>query len=323
MAHLGRILANAAALLTVLVCPVAADLKPDQPAARVNGETITVGQLQQECLARFGAGTLQQMIDYLLVEQAAKKRNVTVEPKEIAARIRAFQLQVELGREQTGRGFAEWSAMRRVSLRELAANARMELLLEKMVADSVRVTDEEVANYYQANREKLKQPERMLISHIAVEKREDAERIRQELLAGKITFADAARKYSIDPYGRENGGLFGWIVRGDDPIQKAAFALTKDGDLSPVVQGRKGFEIIRRDSYQSERIPTFEEVEKDLRELLRQQKTQRLAQEMLEELRRQANVERLLNFDTLNQDLQPIIEASHTLQAPPQGERRQ
>jgi len=285
-------------------------LKPEEPAARVDGKTITVGELQAECLARFGAETLAAMIQYRVVDAAAQKANIQVADKEITDRIKALQLRLEAQRPRTGEGFREWLQSHRVSLRELAAQARMELQLEKMVGDKVTVSDDEVSKYYQANRERFRRPERMLISHIAVEKKEDADRIRQEIITGKITFADAASKYSIDPYGRENGGIFGWIVRGDDPIQKAAFDLKKDGDISEPVKGQKGFEIIRRDAYQSEQIPPFEEVENLIRDMLKADKTQRLSQGMMAELMRNANIERLIDFKSLNEDLRKLIDAA-------------
>jgi foldase protein PrsA len=298
----------------------AVELKPDQPAARVDGKPITIGDLERECLARFGPGTLGQMVDGFTVDAEAQKRKVTVTESEVVSRARAMQAAIEAAKPQTGMGFEEWSAMRRVTVREIFQQARMEMLLEKMVAGNVKVTDEDVSKYYQANRERFRQPERMLISHIAVEKPDDAERIRQDILQGKITFADAARKYSIDPYERDNGGVFGWISRGEDPIQKAAFDLKKDGDLAPVVKGRKGYEIIRRDGYQSESIPPFEELQARIKEMLQRDQLARLAQQMLTELRRTSNVEQLLDFNSLNDDVRRLIEAAKAQQpTPPPG----
>lgn len=295
--------------MVVLVASAAPELKPDQAAARIDGKTITVGDLERECLARFGAGTLQQMIDCLIVDSEARKRGIQVTPAEIAERMKRFQVGVQVSLPQ-GATFADWLSVRRISLRELAAQCRMEIQLEKMVADKVTVTDEEVAKFYEANRERFRQPERMLVSHICVEKKEDAERIRQEIVSEKITFADAARKYSIDPYGRENGGLFGWIARGDSPFQQAAFALQRDGDISPVFQGEKGWEIVRRDAYQTARVAPFEEVHGHIREMVRQERVTRLAENMLRELRRAANVEQLVDFAGLNEDLREILDAA-------------
>lgn len=302
-------------LMAGLVWSAPQALKPEDPAARVNGKAITAGELQAECTARFGAETLAQMVQYMVVNEAAAKQKIEVTDQEIMRKIKTLQMSMDLQRPRTGTGFREWMQSRRISLRELASQARMELQLEKMVASKVTVTDEDLSRYYQSNREKFRQPERMLISHIAVETKEEAERVRQEIVTGKITFADAARKYSVDPYGRENGGLFGWIARGEDPIQKAAYALAKDGDLSPPVQGKKGWEIIRRDAYQSENIPTFEQAQETIREVLTAEKTQRLAQQMMGELTRAANVEQLVDFRALNDDMRALIEAAQQLDA--------
>jgi foldase protein PrsA len=291
-----------------------ADLKPDSPAAKVDGKPITVGDLQRECLARFGGGTLGQIVDAMIVEQEATKRKITVTELEITNRASQTQAAIEAQKAQTGMGFQDWSAMRRISLREMLQQARMEILLEKMVEGNVKITDDDVSKYYQANRDKFRMPERMLISHIAVEKQEDADRIRQDIAQGKITFADAARKYSIDPYSQQNGGVWGWIVRGEDPIQKAAFDLKKDGDMAPVVKGKKGFEIVRRDGYQSESTPPFEEMQPKIKDLLRRDQIGRLAQQMMADLRRTANVETLLDFNGLNDDVRRLLEAAKAQQ---------
>ncbi len=297
-----------------LVAAAPVDLKPDSPAARVDGKPITVGELQRECLARFGAGTLGQMVDAMIVDQEAQKRKITVTELEITTQTGQTQAAIEAQKAQSGMGFQEWSAMRRISLREILQQSRTEILLEKMVEGNVKVSDDDVSKYYNANRDKFRQPERMLISHIAVEKQEDADRVRQDIVQGKMTFGDAARKYSIDPYSQQNGGVWGWIVRGDDPIQVAAFALKKDGDLAPVIKGKKGFEIIRRDGYQSESIPPFEDMQPKIKELLRREQIGRLSQQMLADLRRTANVETLIDFNGLNDDVRRLLDAAKAQQ---------
>ncbi len=63
-----------------------------------------------------------------------------------------------------------------------------------------------------------------------------AEQIRQDILAKKITFADAVAKYSMGPSRRQNGDL-GFIERTGPMVPaftEAAFNL-KPGEISPVV----------------------------------------------------------------------------------------
>ena len=64
-----------------------------------------------------------------------------------------------------------------------------------------------------------------------------AREIRQEVLAGTITFADAARKYSESPSGR-SGGQLDWISRDGpmpDVFTRAAFELEAGGISEPIV----------------------------------------------------------------------------------------
>ena len=72
--------------------------------------------------------------------------------------------------------------------------------------------------------------------------------IRDEITAGKISFKDAATKYSAGP-SREHGGLLGKIGRHgpmDESFSRAAFAL-KEGEISPPVRSPFGVHLIRCD----------------------------------------------------------------------------
>jgi len=71
-----------------------------------------------------------------------------------------------------------------------------------------------VAQFYESNQKQLEQPEMVQVSHITVTTKEEAEKIRQQIVDGEITFEKAAQDHSIDPYGRENGGLLPPLGRG-------------------------------------------------------------------------------------------------------------
>jgi parvulin-like peptidyl-prolyl isomerase len=64
-----------------------------------------------------------------------------------------------------------------------------------------------------------------------------ADEIRNEVIAGKLTFADAAKKYSTSPTGKDGGDL-GFIPRHDvmsEDFSQAAFALKKGEISQPLV----------------------------------------------------------------------------------------
>jgi parvulin-like peptidyl-prolyl isomerase len=75
-----------------------------------------------------------------------------------------------------------------------------------------------------------------------------AEAIRDEIASGKLSFAEAAAKYSAGP-SRKDGGRLGWIGRHgpmDEAFSRAAFAL-KPGEVSPPVKTPFGVHLIRCD----------------------------------------------------------------------------
>lgn len=80
-------------------------------------------------------------------------------------------------------------------------------------------------------------------SHILVKTKEDAEKIRQEIIAGK-DFATAAKEVSLCPSGK-NGGDLGYFGKGAmvPEFEKAAFSLPV-GKVSEPVKTQFGWHLI-------------------------------------------------------------------------------
>lgn len=93
----------------------------------------------------------------------------------------------------------------------------------------------------------------VLVSHIMFAMKPGAEQradsVRNEILAGNISFEDAARQFSVDSYSAARGGLMGYVTpdRFPYPFEKAAYNTAK-GELSPVVNSGLGYHIIRVES---------------------------------------------------------------------------
>ena len=81
-------------------------------------------------------------------------------------------------------------------------------------------------------------------SHILVETKEEAEKLREEILSGK-DFEDAAALNSICPSGA-NGGDLGYFGKGMmvKPFEDACFSM-EVGDLSEPVQTQFGWHLIQ------------------------------------------------------------------------------
>ncbi len=99
------------------------------------------------------------------------------------------------------------------------------------------------------------------VSHIMLPASPDGEAkldsLRSAILAGKVSFEQVARDYSIDKYSGPRGGLMGFVTpdRFPWPFEEMAYNTT-EGEISPVVNSGMGYHIIRVES----RTPAIGEV---------------------------------------------------------------
>ncbi len=296
-------------LIVLLGCSMA--LAQEKPAAKVNGEVITEPQLVEELMSRHGYAVLETMIEALAIRQQAAERGLSVTAEEVEvsyqearSRIVSSAREPRLSASQI---FAMWLAQRNLNREAFRRQVELQLLLEKMVEDEIEVTDQEVAQFYESNQKQLERPELVQVSHITVTTKEEAQKIRQQIIGGEITFENAAKEHSIDPYGRDNGGLLPPMGRGElsnkawEPVREQAFKLKTDGEISPVFQTSMGWDILRREAYQKGGTPPFEEIQEALANQLYQARLAQAAGEMRAAIIKMAKIERIIKFPSLSE----------------------
>ena len=121
--------------------------------------------------------------------------------------------------------------------------------------DEIEVSDEDLATYYEENAADYDHPDQVKLEHVyfpkvasaadSLEAKEELERIRQEIEAGK-DFAELAAVVSDDEGSAAQGGDLGFFSRGQmvAPFEEAAFALAP-GELSDPVETRYGWHLIK------------------------------------------------------------------------------
>jgi peptidyl-prolyl cis-trans isomerase D len=173
---------------------------------------------------------------------------------------------------------------------------------------AVRVTQDELQAYYNQHRDEYRTPGQIKVSQILIKTPlpgadgkvdqkgvDDARRRAEDLkkqLDGGAKFEDLAKKYSEDP-SSVVGGSVGWIQH--FPVQevdKAAYALPKGG-VSAVISAGYAFVIVRLDDKQDAHMKTLDEVKGQVEPILKQQKTQEMAQKQAEDLVQQAKTQGL------------------------------
>ena len=167
---------------------------------------------------------------------------------------------------------------REPAFKEQLAKMKDELLynyaVEKAVS-SVKVTDDEVKEFYEAHSSDLVSRERIDVSHVLVEDKEKCKEIKKDIENGAISFEDAAAKYSSCP-SREQGGSLGEASRGQfvPEFEDAAFAADEGVVVGPV-ETQFGFHLIKV----NKKIPAaemkFEDVKEELKASIMQDKQQK------------------------------------------------
>ncbi len=178
------------------------------------------------------------------------------------------------------------------------------------IGEGIQVSHDELVAYYDQHRDQYRTPEQVKVSHILIktplpgpdgkvdekgvaDAQHRAEDILKQVKAGG-NFEELAKKYSEDPGSAKEGGSLGFIQRGRTvpEFEKAAFSLPK-GQISDLVKSSYGFHIIRVDDKQEAHMKSLDEVKDEIEPVLKQQKSQQLAQKQAEALLSSAKAEGL------------------------------
>ena len=143
----------------------------------------------------------------------------------------------------------------------------------------MNVTDRELKHYYNLHKtsEFSKSPTQVEIRMILSDNEDKIKKIHTELETDSSKFADIAKKESEDKETSANGGFVGFIKKGElnKMVEKAAFGLKKDGEISGVVRSDKGFVIIKRISRKKAEFTPFEKVKSSIEDKKRKEKFKR------------------------------------------------
>jgi len=248
-----RMIALPAALLMLLAgCGESNDY-----VAKVDGEKILQTELDDALREQYGTEVLETLITNKIVELEAKKEDVSVSEDTIQEEYE--ELAESYGGEESLQAALEENGLTEQSVKD---NIRMYQLTKNVIATSVDISDEEVAQYFEDNKDSYGQKEEVVASHILLEDEATAKDVLAKIKAGE-DFADLAKTYSIDTTTNEAGGEIGYISRGqmEEQFEEVAFGLEK-GSISDIVQTSEGYHIIKV----TDKVPAEEAVFEDIKD---------------------------------------------------------
>ncbi|MBX7147688.1 peptidyl-prolyl cis-trans isomerase [bacterium] len=132
-------------------------------------------------------------------------------------------------------------------------------IVQQAVYDNIKITNQEIADYYKDHLKEMKEPESVKVRHLVTNTKEKADDIRKKLVAGE-NFAKMAILHSLSP-DRAEGGELDYFIRGTHPkeFDEACFKLAP-GELSPVIKSPYGYHIFKLIDKRPEHTKTLDEV---------------------------------------------------------------
>ncbi len=236
---------------------------------------------------------LDILIDNLLLQQYLVKNAPPVTVADVDARAAEFEAQLKKDNKTFPEYLQETNQTEGEFRGDLVQSMRWEAL------SKARVTDAYLRIYYTANKDFFDHV-LVRVSHIELRTaanatdadkaaaRRQLTKLRADLLAGKVEFAEAAKKVSQSSTA-VNGGDLGFIGRKfmvDEAFARAAFATPVNG-VSDVVQTDSGLHLIKVTERKAGEPSDFTKIKEEVRKACIEEMRMRL----VSELRKTAKIE--------------------------------
>jgi peptidyl-prolyl cis-trans isomerase C len=303
-----RVLASAA-ILSIPANSALAQAQPEEskPVAVVDGTQITMAEVEavvkmagpsptpltdaQKKQMRMEA--VAMLIDDILMQQFLRKNGPPVDPHELNKKI--AELEESLKKQnKTMQDFFKETGQSEAQLRVNILN-----MLQWNAFVKQRISDDDVKRYYDENKDYF---DRVMVraSHIVTRlspNASDSEReavraklkaMHDEIVSGKLDFAEAAKKHS-QCSSAPNGGDIGYFPRKmavEEPFARAAFSI-KVGEVSDVVQTDYGMHLIKVTDRKPGQPSDFNKVKDEVREMCMEE----IRMALLAQQRKSAHVE--------------------------------
>lgn len=186
---------------------------------------------------------MQFLVQRAEFEQRAKDLDIEVSDKQVQDRLAQIKKQYFKGSQERYDTQLKQQGLTDVQVR---ADIRAQLIQEaifKEVTKDVKVTDKQIEDYYNKNKQQYGSAETREVRHILVATKKQATELYDRLKSGE-SFAKLAKQFSKDPGSKDMGGKL-TVSRGQTvaPFDQTAFLLPT-GSLSRPVKTQYGYHLI-------------------------------------------------------------------------------
>ena len=229
------------------------------------------GTISNEQMDTFKKKVVDELIENELMFQHAKSSGINVPSKDIDESVEKFKILIS-----TDKKYKDVLSKTGYTIQSLREAIYKEEILKKLQKEMIETTlsEEELKDYYEKNRYKFKEPQKIQTRIIYVKnnptdpngRTKAKQRIDEALkkLKDGEDFADVAAKYST-AMSRIKGGDMGYLHKGmlEPVVEEKAFAMDK-GTVSGIIEEDIGFFIVKVEDKTEPNQLSFESVKKGL-----------------------------------------------------------
>jgi peptidyl-prolyl cis-trans isomerase C len=291
-------------LLLMVVLPGCekAPVASPSPLLQVDGRSVTAERFSHEFVRSLPVereltreerndlkqAFLVQVIDRELVLAEADRLDVQVSPADVELAL--VEVERDYGAGEFSRLLQEQGLTRDDWRRQLSEGLRTEKVVELAAYAQVRITESDIAGYYQDHLQEFDRPEQVRARQIVVATAEEGEQLLGQLRRGE-PFAEVARKNSLSPDAEEGGDL-GYFSPGEMPpeFDAVVFKLPR-ARLSELVKSPYGYHLFLVEDRRPAQQLKLEEAAPEIRELLQRQAEEQAYEQWLRNLRSRAAID--------------------------------
>jgi foldase protein PrsA len=249
----------------------------------------TNAQLKTQCKQQYDA-LKQQVMQFLVsaewIKQEADKQGVKVSDKEVQKQFadqkkQSFQKEEDYKKFLKNSGMTEADLLFRVKLDVISNDVRNKILKGKD-----KVTDAQVASYYNKNKERFAQPERRDLEVVLTRTKAKADAAKKALDGGD-KWASVAKKYSIDEASKAQGGKLPGVAKGqqEKAFDDAIFGADKGKIVGPV-KTQFGYYVFKVDKVTPASQQSLAQTKETIKNLLKSQNQQKALNDFVKDFRK-------------------------------------
>lgn len=242
--------------------------------AYVNDVPITAGDVERrlEMVGRAESGkkfkeaelqrVLEELIDEELLLQEAKRQGLDKDA-DIQERVKAYEKRLII-----------------------------EKLEEELSQEAANVNEETLSSYYESHRDQFDIPPMLKLRQIVVVDKVTADNLYKKLTKDDGSFAEMARRYSVDTATNGRGGVIGVYRKGtkQKAFEDAAYGIKEPMQFAPVFQTGEGYHVLQLLERREGVSRSFEQVKTLIRRRMAVEKEKALLEDLLTKLKEKSRI---------------------------------